>query len=194
MKVNLYTGNLSKDFTKAALTENEWGALRNLAVLCPLTYGNAVYEARSVLSAWKREWYRNDCEGYYMSLEKSDNPIRNQIQGYYALKTSTQDSANQWIYPNPSVGDFILSLPNYIAGESIRIDILSTDGHILFSKSISNPTFSVHLPNGLYIAVVHRGKSVHTEKIVIIHEYVCSNYFCSSEYSHEHWLYSESCS
>jgi hypothetical protein len=82
------------------------------------------------------------------------------------------------IYPNPSNGDFNLSLSNFAGNENVSITIFNLDGKAVYNKlyniednGIKNVKVSVShfLPAGNYFVVV-KGKSTFTRAKLLIYK------------------------
>jgi len=55
-----------------------------------------------------------------------------------------------YIYPNPSEGNFVISLPEHHFYSDL--EILNTDGKIIFTKPITSETLSIELNRYLNLA------------------------------------------
>ena len=74
------------------------------------------------------------------------------------------------VYPNPSKGDFTVSLTNIQIEEDAYLEIITEDGKILKTKKINtkNNQIDMHLYNkGVFIINIYSNNIKYTEKIVI---------------------------
>tara|TARA_R110002050_G_scaffold149463_1_gene275997 strand:- start:15518 stop:25336 length:9819 start_codon:yes stop_codon:yes gene_type:complete len=78
------------------------------------------------------------------------------------------------MYPNPTKGDLTIDLKGFL-GQSVEIEILATDGHLVKQKSIDSQNQSElqtqmnlnDVAQGLYIVIVKSGDQVKMERITI---------------------------
>jgi len=138
-----------------SITSGEWAQIRIIADKCPLTDGQAVYEAMSLLHLIDEETEINaNCSPSTPRSKKTSN-----------LKQIS-------VFPNPGKGFFTFELPTDILSDQCAIYEMS--GRKVWDAVLirGNHTLQVdlqHLKAGLYIYVFKNGETlVHQGKLVII--------------------------
>lgn len=117
-------------------------------------------------------------DGKYMTFDRNgdiywvriDNTIANlkANSGITAAEETDFSSADINIFPNPSNGQFCISLEG-TPGISAKVEICSIIGNVIFSKSITSST-AINLPNapkGIYLARVTKGNQTAVRKFCI---------------------------
>jgi hypothetical protein len=125
-----------------------------IANACPLTDGDAVYEARGLVAS--------------MGIEVNEVANCNPTQP--ALRSSQSDTQGQQltasIYPNPAKS--VVFLPVDLIGA--RVQVLDQMGTIIIEREIASSSLDVaQLPSGTYtLRFFVSGKQPQNEKLVII--------------------------
>jgi hypothetical protein len=148
-----------------------YNQLRGVAQLCPDIYGTAVLEARSFLRIWKNEYYRNECEPYFLRPDKNQNPFQYAVNQFKVTNdTLTETKTKHWLYPNPSRGRFTLHTETAEVSLPLRMTVYNSQGIKIMERTLFTREFELNVPNGLY-TIELRNNTVHiSEKIVIIHD------------------------
>lgn len=116
-------------------------------------------------------------ESYYRCLlfASSDHPNENLhpiLNVCYSIPTSTIDlsglQSEMNIYPNPSTGEFNISVPENFVGQLKVIDAI---GKIVMEKSVSNSKMlqiRINQASGVYYVQLHNNNTTISKKIVIM--------------------------
>lgn len=138
------------------LAANEISKLETLALLCPMYYGNSVYQARSVLFGIKRQSYMSDCE---------------KVAPLTSNKKVTQNNINTnevLVYPNPATNELFIIADGYA---DVKVKLFNTIGELVIEKTVTaNQSMSlVSLANGIYTyKIYHNNNELKTDKLIII--------------------------
>lgn len=90
---------------------------------------------------------------------------------YHATNTE-----NLSVYPNPATGNFVtVGLKNNVAkSDNTAIQIMDTNGHVVYSRQITMgthqmdlPLSELKLPGGIYLVKLHYGTQTETRKLII---------------------------
>lgn len=132
-------------------------AFENIAYQCPVIYGHAVYQARSVLFNLTKKQYVNACE--------KDNGSSKR----FASSVINQSAVNVKLFPNPSNGNMTLQTADDLSYTIVVYNLL---GEKVFESSASNNQSLnlAHLSSATYIVhIQHNGNLIKTERISIVH-------------------------
>jgi hypothetical protein len=147
---------LSKD---RSLSEEDLKALEEIAELCPLTDGFAVYQARYFMGEHWLEKRRNACE--YPSPEN--------LKKVKALIANRKpESANIAVYPNPTSGKLFIK---GLSGRLDRIEVMNIGGKVLANfegvKAQDGIDLSALPKNQVYLLnITHNGQHYY-EKVIL---------------------------
>ncbi|MBA3683056.1 MAG: T9SS type A sorting domain-containing protein [Bacteroidetes bacterium] len=136
------------------LNVSELSNLENLALLCPMYYGSAVYQARTVLFDLKKQTYINACENV------SPNRFSNQ---------ALDEVMDITVYPNPANTIVFVNAKNE---DTISLKLYDLMGHLAIDKTIaSNEKIDISkLSNGIYIyKLYHHDTELKVGKLLITH-------------------------
>jgi hypothetical protein len=158
-----YLSTLAKG--KAAMTVQQYNKLKEIAEKCFLEAGEAVFEARAMLSLYEvRDYSDYDIcteAGYAMKQDEAQDTMPGKrTRGYL-------------IYPVPAK-DFITLRIVGKSGEVVEIEIADALGRLWLLQKIGNTDGSVQinvgmLPNGSYICrVKEAGVGVYSQKISVV--------------------------
>lgn len=78
------------------------------------------------------------------------------------------NQSNIDVYPNPSKGDFHVSLPHSMNTSSLNIT--NTEGRLVYNKMLGQETemeISIDQPAGIYMLNIDNGESILTKKIIL---------------------------
>jgi hypothetical protein len=142
------------------LTNNEIIALENIATLCPNNYGDAVFQARSMLFNTTKLQYSNACE-----MSEDDANARKAS----TTSLSVSQKVEVTLYPNPSNGNITFQTNNDL---SYNITVYNLLGEKVFESNISNKqNINLHhLSSATYIVhIINNGSLIKTERISIVH-------------------------
>lgn len=124
-------------------------------------------------------WFRIICPNGNVSpwsdsiLTKPTQPLVNEDAGELLLQPTSKARAKPTlrINPNPSAGQFKVSLPQIEAAASGRvIEVFNLSGQKVYSQKLDGEEASLDLSNqasGLYFVRVQAGKQVFTERIIV---------------------------
>ncbi len=76
------------------------------------------------------------------------------------------------LFPNPSSGSFSIQLPADIQYKSVTVDIMNTEGQLVYSADSKNKEkveLNLSLPNGLYMLTLRTDTQSYLSKISIVH-------------------------
>ncbi len=154
---------------KEVFTQNQIDRLREIAELCPMEKGRAVYAARVLLTYLDMPYvdYRNDCENVpaprHSSARKATNTEKN-------IPNVVVDNFNQIvsIYPNPNNGTFNVNIAN---NEPAKIEIVDVIGQIMLRETCTNKKVintENNLLSGVYLCkIIQNNKVVYQTKLII---------------------------
>lgn len=77
---------------------------------------------------------------------------------------------NLRVLPNPSNGQFHLTILGSLLDKNCKMEIYNVQGEIIYQTIITNTTFDINLtdqPNGIYFLKIYEGQTILTKKIVI---------------------------
>jgi hypothetical protein len=139
-------------------------SLKQIAPLCPIVYGNAVWEARSLILGIDNTQYFNTCEIITRPGTTSNRIMQNDI-------SETNDNITASIYPNPNNGSFNVSFVG--AGKLLKAEVYNVFGQEIVNKefALGNQTNTLQiegLTDGIYIIkLTVDGKIIKTDKIIV---------------------------
>ena len=141
------------------LVKSEVTALEDIANLCPNEYGDAVYQARSILFNTTKLQYSNICElGDDAAIARFSNSAKN-IGSVTTIK----------LFPNPSNGSVTLQSDDDV---TYTITVYTLLGVKMFESNITNKqNINLnHLSSATYIVhIINNGSLIKTERISIVH-------------------------
>jgi hypothetical protein len=125
-----------------------------IATACPLTDGDAVYEARALIASL----------GFDVSEAIACNPAQSALRSSKSDTQALQPAVS--IYPNPAKS--VVFLPVDLIGA--RVQVLDQMGTIIIEREIASSSLDVaQLPSGTYtLRFFVSGKQPQNEKLVII--------------------------
>ena len=148
------TNTLHLEYVKEnfnGFTASEKAQIDEIAAICPLLGGNAVFRARSLQSSYTNNIYYNDkllCnqQGVYYRLAATD------------LTERKEKSEKLLLFPNPSSSDLNVFLDSEIK-ENYSIQVFNLPGQLVYEiKNVSNKTklelAHTTLSTGSYILVL----------------------------------------
>jgi Secretion system C-terminal sorting domain len=138
--------------------------LREIASLCPLEKGRAVYAARVLLS-----YVDNPYRDYTNACELIGAPISNSARMVMNTTSNTEKTKHYvGIYPNPNNGTFTVNVYN---NELSTLEITDVIGQTVFIESFKNTKeikASELLQSGVYLCKVKQNnKVVYQNKLII---------------------------
>ena len=141
------------------LNEANQDTLINCAQQCPYYYGNAVYQARLLLSFFDTTQYYNECElpVYQDGQKVNPNTIENTLKNYFN------------VYPNPA--NEMITVEN-LTGNSAIIEIYNYLGTKICSYKINKSVNFISLKElacGLYIyRISQNNNTIKSDKLIVI--------------------------
>ncbi len=167
-KVNMIALNkVVKGMTN--FTEIELGTLREVAAQCPITSGNAVYEARSILA------YAGDIPAYDDDVLCDSAAL---VQARYLPQASNSQVAKGYLMtavPNPANDYLIIAYSAPVDNAIMNVQLINTVGAIITNVQLAGWQGTQQmelsqLPVGLYyLRFVANGLVISVQKISIIH-------------------------
>ena len=148
---------------KDTLPADKLNILRDIALQCPLTGGEAVYQARVLRGKFDGLGiqYDDDCM-------KSDDEEDNARIG--------KDKAPEFaIYPNPARTEFTVSTDAEYLNGTAKVQILNVTGSVVVEYTLNNDNTSIQIPvqdwaNGVYICkITTDSHPIIIQKIVVQH-------------------------
>jgi hypothetical protein len=140
-----------------SLSQAEIDYLRNIALLCPYKDGDAVFEARALLTWYDSigTRYINPCEGIYVASNRMAENENTDTENNYYLSKDVKEALIT-LYPNPA--------NNYVDIVNITtlsyLQIYAHNGTLVLSKEISGNKETErieigNLPTGLYVYIIN---------------------------------------
>lgn len=139
---------------------SKFSSLETIATLCPNEYGDAVFQARSMLFNTTKLQYSNACE-----MSEDDATARKAS----TTSLSVSQKVEVTLYPNPSNGNITFQTNNDL---SYNITVYNLLGEKVFESNISNKqNINLHhLSSATYIVhIINNGSLIKTERISIVH-------------------------
>ena len=146
--------------TFVGMRASKFSSLEAIATLCPNNYGDAVFQARSMLFNTTKLQYSNACE-------MSEDDVNARKASTTSLSVSQKVEVT--LYPNPSNGNITFQTNNDL---SYNITVYNLLGEKVFESNISNKqTINLnHLSSATYIVHIHNNDNlIKTERISIVH-------------------------
>jgi len=141
------------------ICNNDLITLRDIATQCPYQYGNAVFQARMLLSFIDTTEYYNECENY--------NIINNNQKTIH--KDNIEEKSKVLVYPNPANDE--LTVLNTSEGVGI-IEIYNLIGEKILSKELKNYSSIISIKDlkaGTYLyKIIVNNEFVKADKLIVI--------------------------
>lgn len=138
------------------LSSTQWNELERIANECELEYGNAVFEAQSLLSL--------------IGITSFDNENNcDRIEARQSIESEKDIN----VFPNPSSGIVTLDLANQNL-ENAKVRIYNLGGGVVFDAKINslNSNKSIDLssnPSGVYyLEIVQNAREVYRQKLILV--------------------------
>lgn len=128
-----------------------------MAYQCPMVYGQAVYQARSVLFGLTQKQYMNACEKSDVTTQRLASAVVDEV------------AADVKLFPNPSNGNITLQTGDDL-GYSVTVYNLL--GEKVFESMTSNnqSIYLADVSSGIYIVHIYQSDNlIKTERISIVH-------------------------
>jgi hypothetical protein len=146
---------------------NQLADLENLATKCPMQFGRAVYQARSVLMHYKKQLYTSYCE-LDGDVRPNGNRMAEESQEVLSLTEIMQEVK---LLPNPSNGQIEVWLDTDNTEETYLV-IYNTIGQICYSKALqqnhSNLDLSELNAGTYFYQITQQGIVVKSDKLILI--------------------------
>jgi hypothetical protein len=161
---NLYFNTIGKNLE--ILPSVLESRLREVAEKCPQQYGSAVVRAQSILKHFDKQ--------FNASTECKDDSKHSKMYGSSDKLKSTKGSAvadnDINIFPNPVSGTLTIQHPYSKAAQSNQIELLTSTGQIILSKTFTGQQTSLDLSNysaGLYWVRIQSTHGIISNRIII---------------------------
>ncbi|MGZ3882890.1 MAG: T9SS type A sorting domain-containing protein [Bacteroidia bacterium] len=160
----IYAYYLSHDHT---FSRGQINSLEQIAMLCPMMDGPAVYQARALLFRYTGKKYINDCEN---GVPSSVTPASRFASPTSPTITSDEEKAisnSIKVYPNPSSNDLFVETGDFTGCQLIMYNVM---GQLVIDQILESKTrLDVHtLSNGAYIYNINSArKPLKTGKLII---------------------------
>lgn len=157
---NIYISYLNNDYK---LDDTQVGDLDKIAEQCPLTNGNAVYQARSLVFNYTGKKYISTCEHTSTNdLQAAANRLANN-PGLSSIENDIK------VYPNPGSEEIFVETGSYNNCEFVMYNLL---GQEVVKQPITSFTkIDInYLNNGTYFYRIIQGENViKRDKLIVVH-------------------------
>lgn len=154
---NIFASYVNNNFS---IDSTQVSDLENIAVLCPMIDGMAVYEARGILFVTKKKKYLNTCENTF--TDNANARLMNPNE-----ETEVEKLGEVKLYPNPSTNEVYVETGSYSNCELQMYDVV---GKLVIAKTINGKErLDVNqLSNGIYIYQIRNNEVIlKTDKLII---------------------------
>lgn len=143
--------------------------IEKIAYMCPLTEGNAVYQARTLLQIVMEEYieFSDNCEG---DVKGGNFRLANQESDEEEFNSNTFV-----LFPNPNNGEFNLLYTTDNVTNGVKISVMDISGKVVYSQMLEKEINlaaikTQNLSDGVYhISITDNKENVlYTNKLVII--------------------------
>ena len=154
-----------------AYTASEVQLVETIANKCPLTDGNGVYQARTLLQIIKNQYieFTDSCGADKPSVARLGKEADNESDDVEVLPN------NFLLFPNPNNGEFNVLYNLNDKQSAIKVSLVDVAGKLVYQKELDITTNfaslnTTHLNNGIYHCIITdaNGIQLYTNKLVII--------------------------
>jgi hypothetical protein len=143
----------------------------SIANKCPLSDGNAVYQARTLLQIIKNQYmeFTDSCDADKPSVARLGKGTDNESDYVEVLPN------NFLLFPNPNNGEFNVLYNLNDKQSAIKVSLFDVAGKLVYQKELDTTTNftslnTIDLMNGIYHCIITDAKDIqlYTNKLVII--------------------------
>ena len=145
-----------------------------IATTCPLEYGSAVYQAQALYQLIDPWTIFQDDDLCNVAQARKANPVKKQTnKKRFTLSSTLKSDSKLIVFPNPTTGQFSLTINSVENTETGRVELINTIGQIVIAKNeiaFINNTANVYIANipaGIYKLKVSTNTAIYLSSIVI---------------------------
>jgi hypothetical protein len=152
-------------------TVSDVNTIASIANKCPLSDGNAVYQARTLLQIIKNQYmeFTDSCDADKPSVARLGKGTDNESDYVEVLPN------NFLLFPNPNNGEFNVLYNLNDKQSAIKVSLFDVAGKLVYQKELDTTTNftslnTIDLMNGIYHCIITDAKDIqlYTNKLVII--------------------------
>jgi hypothetical protein len=139
-------------------------SLKQIAPLCSVVYGNAVWEARSLILGIDNTQYFNPCEIITRPVTTSNRLMQNEVSEI------TNENKTASVYPNPNMGNFTIPITGKFT--QLNVEVYNVLGAVVLNRQfiLENATqLQIEgLNEGVYMVKISGdGLFLKTERVIV---------------------------